>query len=641
MITLRNISFGRGGRTLVDGATLAVHPGQKVGLVGANGSGKSSLFALLRGELHADAGDVELPGSWVVAHVAQESPSVDAAALDFVIEGDIAVARLEREIATAEAAHDGERLAVLHAEFDVCDGYTARPRAATILHGLGFSSAAQSQAVHTFSGGWRARLSLARALMCPSDLLLLDEPTNHLDLDAVIWLENWLRRYPGTLLLISHDRDFLDNVTAAIVHLEHRRLTLYSGNYAQFERQRAERLAQQQAVAARQKREVARIHAFVDRFRAKATKARQAQSRLKALARMELVTAAEADAPPHFTFADPERCPRPLLTLEEAGAGYADKPVFGGVDMVLTPGSRIGLLGRNGAGKSTLMKLLAGALEPGTGTRRAAQYLETGYFAQHQLEALRSDETALKHLQRLAPQARVLELRNFLGGFGFRGDDALREVRTFSGGERTRLALALLVHHKPNLLLLDEPTNHLDMVMRDALVDALQTFAGALVIVSHDRYLLRATCDEFLLVADGRVAPFDGDLDDYRAWLTDSGSQGRSDATATDAVSATRDDASRKAQKRNEAERRNALAKERRPLQRQLEKLEKQIEKLQSELTASEARLADNALYAAEMKAELTAELQRQGRLQTDLAYTEKQWLEVGEALEAHGRDAS
>jgi ATP-binding cassette subfamily F protein 3 len=467
MLALRNIAIQRGGRTLLEKVDLVLHAGQKAGITGVNGCGKSSLFALLLGELHAETGEAELPGGVLIAHVAQEVPAGTQTALDFVLAGDAAVARLESELRAAEQEGDGTRLAHLYADYEAHDGYRARSRAATILHGLGFVSADHARCVEEFSGGWRARLNLARALMCPSDLLLLDEPTNHLDLDAVIWLEGWLQRYPGTLLLISHDRDFLDNVTGAIAHIENRQLTLYSGNYAQFERQRAERLAQQQALADRQQREIAHIRSFVERFRAKATKARQAQSRLRTLARMELVAAAEIDSPIRFTFREPERCPSPLLRLEEVAAGYAEQSVFEDVDVTLAPGTRLGLLGRNGAGKSTLVKLLAGA-------------------------ALRSDESPLQHLQRLDPRSREQELRDFIGGFGFRGDDALRRVATFSGGERTRLALALLVQRKPNLLLLDEPTNHLDMLMRDALVEALQDFPGALVVVSHDRYLLRA-----------------------------------------------------------------------------------------------------------------------------------------------------
>ncbi|MDX1592869.1 MAG: ATP-binding cassette domain-containing protein, partial [Gammaproteobacteria bacterium] len=478
MIALRNISLQRGGRTLLEGVDLMLHAGQKVGITGVNGSGKSSLFALLLGELHAETGEVELPGGLVTAHVAQEVPGGAEPALEFVLAGDAGVARLEAEIARAEAAGDGTLLGRLYAEYEARDGYRARPRAATILHGLGFTAEAQEKPVGTFSGGWRARLNLGRALMCPSDLLLLDEPTNHLDLDAVIWLEGWLQRYPGTLLLISHDRDFLDNVTGHIAHIENRRVTLYTGNYASFERQRAERLAQQQALAQRQQREIAHVRAFVDRFRAKATKARQAQSRLKALERMELVAAAEVDSPIRFAFPDPGRCPSPLLTLEEARAGYDGKAVLEGLDLALRPGTRVGLLGRNGAGKSTLVKLLAGTLTPLSGRRTEARRLEVGYFAQHQLEALRPDESPLQHLQRQAPDSREQALRDFIGGFGFRGDDALRRVATFSGGERTRLALALIVHREPNLLLLDEPTNHLDMLMRDALVEALQDFPG-------------------------------------------------------------------------------------------------------------------------------------------------------------------
>jgi len=629
MITLRNITLHRGGRPLLEAVDLALHSGQKVGVTGVNGSGKSSLFALLLGELHAETGDVELPGGLVMAHVAQEVPAGEQPALDFVLAGDAAVARLEQELRLAEAADDGTRLAHLYADYEAHDGYRARPRAATILHGLGFAAAEQEQPVQTFSGGWRARLNLARALMCPSDLLLLDEPTNHLDLDAVIWLEEWLRRYAGTLLLISHDRDFLDNVTDSIAHIENRRVTLYSGNYAQFERQRAERLAQQQALAERQQREVAHIRAFVERFRAKATKARQAQSRLKTLARMELVAAAEIDSPIRFAFRAPERCPTPLLRLEEASVGYAGTPVLRGVELTLTPGTRLGLLGRNGAGKSTLVKLLAGAMTPLAGARHEARHLAVGYFAQHQLEALRADDSPLQHLQRLAPRAREQELRDFAGSFGFRGDDALRRVATFSGGERTRLALALLVYLKPNLLLLDEPTNHLDMLMRDALVEALQEFPGALVVVSHDRYLLRAATDTLLLVADGGVTPFDGDLDDYRDWLAKGTWEG-DDRPPAAPVS----EPAPKVDRRARSERHQALVKQRKPLERSLQKLERKLDDLQQALATSEHRLADHALYDQAMKGELDAELARRGQLQTDLAYTEKMWLEVSEELE-------
>jgi ATP-binding cassette subfamily F protein 3 len=609
-----------------------LHAGQKVGITGVNGSGKSSLFALLLGDLHAETGEVEMPGGLVVAHVAQEVPGGEQPALDFVLEGDVEVARLEGELRVAEENDEGTRLAHLYADYEAHDGYRARPRAATIMHGLGFSAEEQQRPVATFSGGWRARLNLARALMCPSDLLLLDEPTNHLDLDAVIWLEEWLRRYAGTLLLISHDRDFLDNVTGSIVHIENRRVTLYTGNYAQFERQRAERLAQQQALAERQQREVAHIRSFVERFRAKATKARQAQSRLKTLARMELVAAAEIDSPIRFEFRTPDRCPTPLLKLEEASVGYDGTPILDDIEMTLTPGTRLGLLGRNGAGKSTLVRLLAGAMAPLAGSRHEARHLAVGYFAQHQLEALRPDDSPLQHLLRLAPNAREQELRDFAGGFGFRGDDALRRVKTFSGGERTRLALALLVYQKPNLLLLDEPTNHLDMLMRDALVEALQEFPGALVVVSHDRYLLRAATDSLVLVADGGVSPFDGDLDDYRDWLA-KGSWSNDDKPSSEphrlAV-----EVSPKVQKRAAAERRQALSKQRRPLERSLQKLERKLEELQQALATSEERLGEQSLYEESMKTELTAEIERRGQLQTELAYTEKMWLEVGEELE-------
>jgi ATP-binding cassette subfamily F protein 3 len=633
MISLRNVTLRRGGQVLLEGTDLTIHRGQKVGIVGANGSGKSSFFALLLDALHADAGEVEMPAAQVIAHVAQETPGGEQPALDYVLAGDARLAALQHELDAAERSGDGAALARLHDSYAAIDGYRARSRAATILHGLGFDRAAQERPLATFSGGWRARLNLGRALMSPSDLLLLDEPTNHLDLDAVIWLEEWLRRYPGTLLLISHDRDFLDNVTGAIVHIEQRQVTLYSGNYAQFERQRAARLAQQAALAERQRREVAEIRAFVDRFRAKATKARQAQSRLKALARMELVAVAEVDSPVRFAFRPPAHCPNPLLVLEEVSTGYAGVPVFSGVSLGLDPGLRLGLLGRNGAGKSTLVKLLAGTLPPLAGLRQPARQLEIGYFAQHQVEALRADESPLAHLQRAAPGEREQALRDFLGGFGFRGDDVLRRVGSFSGGERTRLALALLVQRRPNLLLLDEPTNHLDMLTRDVLVEALQAFPGAVVVVSHDRYLLRACCDAFMLVAGGQVVPFAGDLDDYRDWL----------ASAPDGAAAERDGPgveqdgteSRREQRRREAEARQQRSRERRPLEKRLARLESDLERLHAELAEVNARLADESLYAPGCKAELTAELQRQGRLQQAFTAAERDWLAAGEALEA------
>lgn len=633
MITLRHLSLQRGGRPLFEDVSLTVYPGQKVGVIGANGCGKSSLFALLLGELVQDAGDVELPPGQRIAHVAQETPASDTPAIDYVLQGDPELWEIERQLAQAHDSDDGARIAALHARYEAIHGYTARSRAARILHGLGFAVAEHEKPVNAFSGGWRVRLNLARALFRPSDLLLLDEPTNHLDLDAVLWLEQWLQRYPGTLLLISHDRDFLDNVVDRIAHIEQRRIELYSGNYAQFERQRAERLALQQALYEKQQREIARLRAFVDRFRAKATKARQAQSRLKALDRMELVAAAHADSPFHFEFAAPQKCPNPLLRLEEAAAGYGAAPVLTGVNLTLQPGLRLGLLGRNGAGKSTLIKLLAGVLPPQAGTRSEGHGLVIGYFAQHQLEYLRPDQSPLEHLLRIDPQAPEQELRDFLGGFGFRGDDALRPVAPFSGGEKARLVLALLVRQRPNLLLLDEPTNHLDLEMRDALSLALQEYEGALVVVSHDRHLLRSTTDRFLLVADGGVRPFDGDLDDYRDWLAQN-QPGAGDDDADRRPCGT-SAAERKAQKRQEAERRNELARLRRPYEQRLAELERALERLNAEKTALETQLADPALYEDANKERLKQALLRQAELQADLNRTEEEWLEVSAELDS------
>jgi len=519
MLQLRNVELRRGTRRLLEDADLTVYPGQKLGLVGANGCGKSSLFALIMGELHPDAGEVLVPAGWEIAHVAQQTPSGDQPAIELVMDGDRELRQVQHDLAVAEAAGDGLRQGELHARLEAIGGYTAESRAARLLHGLGFSPGEERRPVDSWSGGWRMRLGLARTLMCRSDLLLLDEPTNHLDLDAVIWLESWLRAYPGTLILISHDRDFLDAIVRQVAHIEQGRLNYYTGNYTAFEALRAERLSQRQAAFVRQQQEIARIQGFVERFRAKATKARQAQSRLKALERMEHIAPAHVDSPFHFAFRAPPSLPRPLLTLEGGRAGYGERLVLDRIKLDLVPGDRVGLLGPNGAGKSTLIKVLAGRLPLLAGEQRQAQGLRIGYFAQHQMDQLRPDESPLKHLQRLAPEATEQVLRDYLGGFDFAGDKALEPVAPFSGGEKARLALALVIWGRPNLLLLDEPTNHLDLEMREALSEALQDYEGALVVVSHDRHLLRVTVDQLLLVDGGREAPFDGDLDDYPAWL--------------------------------------------------------------------------------------------------------------------------
>jgi ATP-binding cassette subfamily F protein 3 len=624
LIQFKNLTLSRGIRILVEGASFQLHPGHKVGLTGANGAGKSSLFAMLRGELHPESGDLEIPPHWVIAHVAQETPALGDAAIEFVLDGDEELRSVERALEEAEAGHHGERLGELHARLGDIGGYSARARAAALLHGLGFSDSDLTRPVSDFSGGWRVRLNLARALMCRSDLLLLDEPTNHLDLDAVIWLEGWLRDYQGTLLLISHDRDFLDAVVNHIAHIEQQRLTLYRGGYSDFERQRAERLAQQQSMYERQQREVAHLQSYIDRFRAKATKARQAQSRIKALERMEMISAAHVDSPFGFAFRPTLAAPDPLLVLDEVDVGYAGRAVLKDVKLTIRPGERIGLLGRNGAGKSTLIKLLAGELQAMGGKRVQGKDLKIGYFAQHQLEQLRPQESPLQHMLRLDPETREQEHRNYLGGFDFRGDMASSPCAPFSGGEKSRLALALLIWTQPNLLLLDEPTNHLDLEMRHALTVALQEYEGGVVLVSHDRALLRATCDRFILVADGKAEVFDGDLDDYKTWL----------AQQQTAAEPEQKKPEKNERAQSKADRQARLA-ERRPLVKESEKLEADMAKWQQEKNGIDQRLTDNVLYEPANKEELQGLLKRQAELTQSLEQAEERWLAIHEQLEA------
>lgn len=630
MLMLRNLSLQRGHKPLLHDVSMTVYTGQKVGIVGANGSGKSSLFALIQGQLQPDQGDLELPTRLTIAHVVQETPALTVPAIDYVLDGDAEWRSVERALIAAEQAQDGPRLAELHDRFEALDGYTARSRAGRLLAGLGFAAERIEDPVYSFSGGWRMRLNLARALMCRSDLLLLDEPTNHLDLDAVLWLEQWLRRYPGTLLLISHDRDVLDNVVEHIAHLEAGQIRLYAGNYSGFETQRAAQLAQQQAAHVKQQQTVAHLQAFVDRFRAKATKARQAQSRLKALERMERIAPAHVDSPFTFQFSAPDKLPHPLLALERVSMGYGTTPILKNVNLVISPGTRLGLLGPNGAGKSTLIKTLAGTLPPLAGAFNPGQGLSVGYFAQHQLEQLRPDWSPLQHLQTLTKNQQEQRLRDFLGGFGFSGEQALIPTATFSGGEKARLTLALLVWQRPNLLLLDEPTNHLDLDMRHALDVALQAYEGALLVVSHDRHLLRTTTDEFMLVSAGQVHPFDGDLDDYRDWLnahqaTLKQESDKSPSTAAD----------RRQQKRLEAQQRQQLARKRRPLERELKAVETELEALTREKIKIETNLADPDVYTTIDKNALTDLLQQQGQLAKRLHGLEEQWLALQEALEA------
>ena len=630
MIALRQVTFARAGRPLVVDASIQLHAGWKVGVVGANGCGKSSLFALLAGELHAESGDVELPARWQIARVAQETPALPDSALDFVLDGDSELRRIERELAEAEARGDGEAIGHLHARYGEIGGYSAKARVAEVLHGLGFSDADFARSVAEFSGGWRVRLNLARALSCRADLLLLDEPTNHLDLDAVLWLEQWLKNTSATLLLISHDRDFLDAVVGQIISIDLQRLSLTSGGYSDYERARAARLANQQSAYEAQQREIAHLNSFIERFRAKATKARQAQSRIKMLERMETVAAAHVDSPFHFSFRQPTALPDPLLTIEKASAGYAERKILDNISMTLRPGCRIGLLGRNGAGKSTLIKLLAGAVAQQGGERKEAKALNIGYFAQHQLEQLRPDESPLQHLVRLEPTTPEQELRDYIGGFDFRGDMATRPIEPFSGGEKSRLALALLIRTRPNLLLLDEPTNHLDLEMREALTFAMQDYEGGMVFVSHDRHLLRTCADELLLVADGKVSEFDGDLDDYASWLA---AQRNADKAPEPDVAAEK---SERLQQRADAKAsRQALLAQRRPLLKEIEQLEKKIAKWNEEKSALEGHFADPDFYAT-VDRQKSEEMHRQAAaLAEQIDAAELRWLEVHEALEA------
>jgi len=653
MLRLSDVTLRRGARVLLEGASMNVHPGQKVGLVGPNGAGKSSLFALVRGELHADAGEVSMPPRWVLSHVAQETEPSPRAALEFALDGDAELREIEREIARLEA-HDpqsglppgqtesvGDKLAHLHTRYEEIGGYQARARAQEMLAGLGFDEAAQGRSVAEFSGGWRVRLNLARALMCRADLLLLDEPTNHLDLDAVLWLEDWLRQYPGAVLLITHDREFLDAIAQVIVHLADRRLDTYAGNYSAFEVQRASRLALQASAFEKQQRTIAHLEAFITRFRAKATKARQAQSRLRALEKLERIAAAHVDTPFTFAFRAPAEKPRQLFSLEEASLGYGERAVLAGVSWSVLPGEAIGLLGPNGAGKSTLLKSIVGELPLVAGDIHRAQGLRIGYFAQHQVEQLRGEESALWHLARVASGEREQVLRDFLGGFDFRGDQVTQRVESLSGGERARLALALIVWQRPNLLVLDEPTNHLDIDMREALAQALVDFEGALIVVAHDRHLLAAATDQWMLVADGKLAPFEGDLDDYKRWLRDAkpGTQSELRSRATSVAREPNSDcvpgfASRKDERRAEAAARQREAEARKPFEKKLAAIEAELATLTREAQETEAWLASSDAYAEPGRERLQQALRRRGEVQGRIGQLEDDWLWVQAELE-------
>jgi ATP-binding cassette subfamily F protein 3 len=631
LIQFKNLTLTRGVKVLVEGASFQLHPGHKVGLTGANGAGKSSLFAMLRGELHPEHGDLEMPPNWVIAHVAQETPALSQEAIEFTLDGDVELRAIEAALVEAEAKHEGEKIGELHARFSEIGGYSARARAAELLDGLGFKNADLSRSVSDFSGGWRVRLNLARALMCRSDLLLLDEPTNHLDLDAVIWLETWLKDYRGTLVLISHDRDFLDAIVNHIAHIEQQHLTLYKGGYSDFELQRAERLAQQQSMYERQQRNVAHLQSYIERFRAKATKARQAQSRIKALERMEMISAAHIDTPFDFSFREMQNVPDPLLVLDDVSVGYGETTILSKIELALRPGERLGLLGRNGAGKSTLIKLLASELAMKSGKRVEGKDLKIGYFAQHQLEQLRLDESPLEHMQKLDPETREQEHRNYLGGFDFKGDMASSACGPFSGGEKSRLALALLIWTRPNLLLLDEPTNHLDLEMRHALTIALQEYQGGVVIVSHDRAMLRATCDKFMLVAHGKAEVFDGDLEDYKDWLNAQKLADKQSLESNKEASASSNKVERAQSK---ADRQVRIA-ERRPLLKETEQIEANMAKWEQDKSALDNKLADPDLYTQSDKSILQDLLKRQADLVQQLETAEMRWLELQEMLEA------
>ncbi|WP_231759054.1 ABC-F family ATP-binding cassette domain-containing protein [Microbulbifer elongatus] len=634
MINLQGVSLQVGGRDLLNDASCRIFPGHKVGVIGANGCGKSTLFKMLLKKQDSDAGSVEVPSGWEIAHMAQEVTASERSALDYALDGDHRLRELQGQLDAAEAdGSDGKRIAELHERMAAIDGYSGPARAAQLLDGLGFSHADQQRPVKSFSGGWRIRLNLARALMCPADLLLLDEPTNHLDLDATLWLEQWLQRFPGTLLIISHDRDFLDAVVDGIVSFEHQDLVLYSGNYTAFERARAERLAQQQVQYEKQQAQRAHMEDFVRRFRAKATKAKQAQSRLKALDRMAEIAPAHVDSPFRFRLPSSDKVSNPLIDLREAEIGYPGKTILPRVEMGVQPGRRIGLLGPNGAGKSSLIKTLAGEIPLLQGERQCGEHLKIGYFAQHQLEALDSKASPLLHVQRLSPTASEQELRDFLGGYGFIGDRVFEPVGGFSGGEKARVALALLAWQKPNLLLLDEPTNHLDLEMRHALTLALAEFPGAVILVSHDRHLLANTTDEFILVAEGRAEPFDGDLDDYKQWLLafkreekrQSGSEPANTGTAAKPVE------DKRAQRRAAA----ALREQLKPLTNKLKSIEQKMAKAEKEVQSLEEKLADEGLYSGGQQDEITRLTRAQGEAKESLETLEMEWLEISEALEA------
>jgi ATP-binding cassette subfamily F protein 3 len=636
VIRAAGLTLRRGVKVLLDNAEFVVHPGERVGIVGKNGAGKSSLFALLQGHIDPDAGTLDIPASWRLASVEQILHDTDRPAREFVIDGD----RHLRELQARRAAlgpDQGQAIAELEAALVEAEAWSAPSRAEQLLAGLGFAPDEWARPVASFSGGWQMRIALARALMAPSDLLLLDEPTNHLDLDAMLWLERWLAGYPGTVLLISHDTEFLDAVARVILHFEQDKLVRYKGGYESFLEQRAERLRQNRLAIQRQTREAAHLQSFIDRFKAKATKAKQAQSRVKALARMQTLAPLAVESGIDIRLPDPAQTPDVLLTLEDAALGYpagntgAARTILEDVGLMVRGGSRIGILGVNGAGKSTLVKTLARELAPLAGAYRPAKGLEIGYFAQQQLDVLDPELSPLQHFVRIAPDTREQELRNMLGGFGFGGDMVSQPVAPFSGGEKARLALALIVWRKPNLLLLDEPSNHLDVDTREALARALAEFPGSVLLVSHDRHLLRTTVDSFWIVADGRVQPFDGDLEDYRDWLQQR--QAQRNQVARAAAPAPSQD--RKAQRREQAQARQELAARRKPLEARLKRVEDAMAKVQARLAELDALMADPAFYTDAHKDARPGLMAEHGELSKALQGHEEDWLEIQSGIEA------
>ncbi len=647
MIRLQQLSLMRGTKPLFENVDLTLNPGDKIGLIGANGAGKSTLFGMLRDELHPDQGNIDFPPNWRMAYVAQETPALERQAIEYAIDGDVTLRKLEAELAEVEAHHDldaaGHRMGELYGLLADADAYTVRSRGEQLLAGLGFTQEQMTQSVSSFSGGWRMRLNLAQALMCPSDLLLLDEPTNHLDLDAIIWLEDWLKRYAGTLIVISHDRDFLDGVVNVIVHIDERKLKRYTGNYSSFERQRAAQMILAQGMLEKQQRKQEHLQSYINRFKAQASKAKQAQSRIKALARMEELAPLRAAAEFSFEFREPLRAPNPLLTLDDVSIGYRseeglEKQIASAINFSLQTGQRIGLLGVNGAGKSTFIKTIAGELQALHGDANFGKGLVIGYFAQHQLEMLRHDESPLWHLARIAPTVREQELRNFLGSFNFPGNMVTSPIKPFSGGEKARMALALIVWQRPNLLLLDEPTNHLDLETREALTDALAQFEGTLMLVSHDRHLLRATTDQFLIVADGALTPFDGDLDDYKDWLFKTKLEAKNLAAAGPATAAPTAAAIAAAVPTAPKPAAPAVSSgKRKTIETRIKRLEEKIAELHQQKSALDAKLAEPDIYDNSRKSELKTLQEAQAVCSKDLDQLEAEWLEQQEALEHSG----